>query len=272
MDNLPETEQRVVDILKLHSPEWIVSGDIAYTLGIYQNHCAKCLSFLIKKGLVESQYVEKDSKKENYKEYRLLKNEPNEPAKAISIQQPWAWLIVNGIKDIENRDWYCKHRGLLYIHTGKKFDNEGWDYIYHTMKVTIPESESDYERGGIIGAVTMTDCVTESDSKWFFGKYGFVFRTPQKIDFIPYKGQLGIFNVEKPVQAPEAILEKVQDNHTGDTHRGNRHAYGRFPVEIAPILDAPYIYRENRAECISCPIYFQLATDGKKCKLNCRGK
>lgn len=24
--------------------------------------------------------------------------------KCLSIQQPWAWLIVNGFKDIENRD------------------------------------------------------------------------------------------------------------------------------------------------------------------------
>lgn len=27
--------------------------------------------------------------------------------KAISIKQPWAYLIVYGIKDIENRTWAC---------------------------------------------------------------------------------------------------------------------------------------------------------------------
>lgn len=30
---------------------------------------------------------------------------------AISIRQPWAWLIANGFKDIENRDWATKFRG-----------------------------------------------------------------------------------------------------------------------------------------------------------------
>jgi hypothetical protein len=25
--------------------------------------------------------------------------------KVIVIRQPWAWLIVNGFKDIENRSW-----------------------------------------------------------------------------------------------------------------------------------------------------------------------
>ncbi|AWI90326.1 hypothetical protein C0214_19955 [Methylobacterium sp. DM1] len=31
--------------------------------------------------------------------------------KALSIMQPWAWLIVNGHKDIENRDWRGHFRG-----------------------------------------------------------------------------------------------------------------------------------------------------------------
>lgn len=36
--------------------------------------------------------------------------------KALSIQQPWAWLIVNGYKDVENRDWNTKFRGRFYVH------------------------------------------------------------------------------------------------------------------------------------------------------------
>jgi hypothetical protein len=31
--------------------------------------------------------------------------------KAISIRQPWAWLIVNGYKDVENRIWAANVRG-----------------------------------------------------------------------------------------------------------------------------------------------------------------
>lgn len=30
---------------------------------------------------------------------------------AISIRQPWAWLILNAGKDIENRDWPTNFRG-----------------------------------------------------------------------------------------------------------------------------------------------------------------
>jgi len=32
--------------------------------------------------------------------------------KAITIKQPWASLIVHGIKDIENRTWSCPKKYL----------------------------------------------------------------------------------------------------------------------------------------------------------------
>lgn len=38
---------------------------------------------------------------------------------ALSIRQPHAWLIVHGIKDVENRTWATTHRGPTLIHTGK---------------------------------------------------------------------------------------------------------------------------------------------------------
>src|SRR5438045_8559495 len=38
--------------------------------------------------------------------------------KALSIRQPWAWLIVNGHKPVENRSWSTKYTGKLLIHAG----------------------------------------------------------------------------------------------------------------------------------------------------------
>ncbi|WP_229215634.1 ASCH domain-containing protein [Duganella sp. CY15W] len=39
--------------------------------------------------------------------------------KALSIRQPWAWLIVNGYKDIENRSWSTNVRGKVLVHASK---------------------------------------------------------------------------------------------------------------------------------------------------------
>lgn len=46
---------------------------------------------------------------------------------SLSIQQPWAELVVRGWKLVENRDWprAPRHQGLLVIHTGQKMDLEG---------------------------------------------------------------------------------------------------------------------------------------------------
>ncbi len=43
----------------------------------------------------------------------------------ISIQQPWAWLILNHGKDVENRTrWHYKHRGRVRIHASKTVDGD----------------------------------------------------------------------------------------------------------------------------------------------------
>ena len=41
--------------------------------------------------------------------------------RALSIMQPWAWLIVNRHKPIENRSWHTNFRGHVLIHAGKKY-------------------------------------------------------------------------------------------------------------------------------------------------------
>jgi hypothetical protein len=114
--------------------------------------------------------------------------------KAISIQQPWAWLIVNGYKDVENRSWPTKYRGTIAIHAGKKFDYDGHFWVLNNFpELEIPEVHTAYNRGGIVGVSSIIDCVTSYDSEWFFGKYGFVLSGSSPKPLIPLRGQLGIF-------------------------------------------------------------------------------
>jgi ASCH domain len=132
--------------------------------------------------------------------------------KALSIQQPWAWLIANGPKDIENRDWNTSYRGLVLIHAGKQVDSSFFDgnslflaYAEQTLgwdvAAVIPQSLTEYERGGIVGYATLKDVVTKSESRWFRGKYGFVLSERTPVPFIPLRGQLGLFDVYAEVEA-----------------------------------------------------------------------
>lgn len=125
---------------------------------------------------------------------------------AISIRQPWAWLIVNGYKDIENRTWATKFRGGIAIHASKKCTRKEYQAagawmiwnMGHPLRCAVPSLE-DLERGGIVGLATITDCVQKSKSSWFTGEYGFVLKNRLAIEFTPYKGQLGIFKLKEPI-------------------------------------------------------------------------
>src|SRR5262245_20657242 len=75
---------------------------------------------------------------------------------AISVKQPWAALLVSGLKTVEVRTWPTSKRGPILIHAAKTTDDrpEGWALI------TTPELKKlAAPRGGIIGAATLTSCV-----------------------------------------------------------------------------------------------------------------
>jgi hypothetical protein len=128
-------------------------------------------------------------------EKRAKVKDGGDAMKALSIRQPWAWLIVNGYKDIENRDWPTRFRGPVLIHAGKTMDREGYEEVFDAYPdVPLPPIES-LERGGIVGQGDIIDCVTQSASRWFVGRFGFVMKNGQPLPFRPLSGKLGFFAV-----------------------------------------------------------------------------
>ncbi len=123
--------------------------------------------------------------------------------KAISIRQPWAWLIIGGHKPIENRTWATKFRGDIAIHAAKGCTQteyaEAVEFVRSfnpTIAARIPALEK-LEKGGIIGLVKITDCVQRHPSRFFVGPFGFVMDQPYPTPFRPMRGMLGIFNVNE---------------------------------------------------------------------------
>lgn len=126
--------------------------------------------------------------------------------KALSIRQPWAWLIVNGHKDIENRSWPTRYRGQVLVHASKGMTRAEYDDVVEfiendLLNVQLPPRET-LERGGIVGQVTIFNCVTASDSPWFFGPQGFHLRDAAALPFVPIKGALGFFDVPDDLVVP----------------------------------------------------------------------
>src|SRR5262249_21714437 len=106
-------------------------------------------------------------------------------AYALSLKQPWAALIVAGVKTIEVRSWPPALRGRILLHAAGTRDDraQAWEQV--------PDDLTDLAglQGGIIGACDLTDCrpyhsveafaadrhLHLNDPGWFQGRvlYGF---------------------------------------------------------------------------------------------------
>ena len=122
--------------------------------------------------------------------------------KCLSIRQPWAHLIVNGTKDVENRGWAPTYRGPLLIHAGQTLHTAALPYLLRWHDVEVDPSVLQF--GLILGAVDLVDCRKKKTSRWHKrGDFGWYLENPRRLRSpIPYKGQLKLFNV------PDGLLPK----------------------------------------------------------------
>ena len=147
--------------------------------------------------------------------------------KVLSVRQPWAYLIVAGYKDIENRKWYTNHRGPLLIHASLGTDPENFmpkqrKWIEESG-IDIPE---DLPRGAIVGSVNLTAVRWSSQgydgasrfytapdnysNPWYEGPYGF--EMEDAVPFyqpIPYRGSLGIRDANLDIGDYVDVFEMV---------------------------------------------------------------
>ncbi len=77
--------------------------------------------------------------------------------KAISLLQPWATLVVMGIKTIETRSWGTKHRGPILIHASL-----GKSGGIFACEPAFKKYIADFKKlpfGAIVGQATITDVI-----------------------------------------------------------------------------------------------------------------
>lgn len=130
--------------------------------------------------------------------------------KVLTVRQPYASLLVSGIKDVENRSRRTNYRGTVLIHAGAK-----WHEIMEQLptkiwllgstpieqqivKVAGVVARSDLF-GCIVGSVEIVDCVQDSPSEWAErGRWHWICRNA-KVFSEPIrnvKGRLGLWEWE----------------------------------------------------------------------------
>jgi hypothetical protein len=125
---------------------------------------------------------------------------------AISVRQPWAWLLFHG-KPVENRDWRTGYRGPLAIHAAKGMTRDEYkdalDFVCGfdpELTRTIPDRES-LVRGAVIGTVMQVGCVRAHSSPWFQGEWGHLYEGAREL-LVPILawGALGLWEWAPPVE------------------------------------------------------------------------
>ena len=138
--------------------------------------------------------------------------------KAISIKQPWAYLICSGIKDVENRNWKCPQKYIgqrILIHASAKPTVKGnciscWmtedQYKFITLNISSGKRLNDicfleHYSSAIIGSVKIVDCVVNHPSVWAEkGVFNWVLSEPILFDTpISAKGRLGFWEYKETI-------------------------------------------------------------------------
>ena len=141
--------------------------------------------------------------------------------KCLSICQPFADLIIQNKKTIELRKWNTNFRGEFLVHAPIKIRKE--DY----KKLKIKENLT---TGAIIGKVELYDVkkyeslkeIQEDKNQHFSTKkfqkktFGFILKNSKPLRIpIPWKGQLGFFDVELPkIKNNKIINDMIEEEFT----------------------------------------------------------
>lgn len=128
--------------------------------------------------------------------------------KVLSLTEPYATLIKNGIKTIETRSWNTKYRGTLYIHASSTKTPKTYKENVELMSL-VNDDELNY--GNIICSCELVDCIEMTEDFvekikklnrneyitgiYSKGRYAWILENIKALDKpIKAKGHLGIWN------------------------------------------------------------------------------
>ncbi|XP_023947876.1 activating signal cointegrator 1 [Bicyclus anynana] len=147
--------------------------------------------------------------------------EMSDSGKCLSMHQPWASLLVEGIKRHEGRTWYTSHRGRLWIaSTAKPPDHSVVSAVENQYRVLRPDEQHKfptfYPTGCLLGCVNVDDCLPQeeyakkyADTDESDSPYVFICSNPISLRLrFPVKGQHKIYSLDKSIH--QAALKSIQ--------------------------------------------------------------
>jgi hypothetical protein len=81
---------------------------------------------------------------------------------AISIRQPWAHLILIGVKEIEIRGWQIEYRGPMWLHSPKVVDRDGIEWCGAMYRTPMKP----FWTGGYVGLIEVVGMTGLGPDAW----------------------------------------------------------------------------------------------------------
>ncbi|XP_062998840.1 activating signal cointegrator 1 [Elgaria multicarinata webbii] len=130
----------------------------------------------------------------------------------LSMHQPWASLLVKGIKRVEGRTWYTSHRGRLWVAaTAQKPSAQEICELEATYRILLQEDlefPKDYPSGCLLGCVDLIDCLSQEQFREQYPRLSqesaspFVFicsNAQEMVVKFPIKGRHKIWKLESKI-------------------------------------------------------------------------
>jgi len=143
--------------------------------------------------------------------------------KALSLKQPYAWLIANAYLLVDDRTWGTQYRGTILIHASKGLYEQYYDYIKSRTDIPLPDKDK-LGYGGVVGVAKLVLCCRPGEipegisrqQRVHFGGvsqeyFGFLFEQATPLALMPCPGKLGIFeiDVDELLAAPPAAQAEL---------------------------------------------------------------
>lgn len=132
--------------------------------------------------------------------------------KALTIQQPYAELIAQGQKMVENRTWSTPYRGPLLIHAGKGMDYLTWTTGPRGIEPETGLRAGEFKFGCLVARCILAGCVSSASirrgdldqaypwirsHKYVEGPYCFILQNIERLPTpLPFRGAQGLWDVD----------------------------------------------------------------------------
>ena len=123
--------------------------------------------------------------------------------RCLAVRQPWAWALMTGVKNIENRTWKTDYRGPIVIQASASKTE------VNQLGKAGKLPPRDFVYGALLGIVDLVDVVPMSEdleaNPWAWGPYCWKVANPRIFpEPIPAKGKLTLYAIQ------EELAERVR--------------------------------------------------------------